>query len=97
MNSGIEGNRGDATSRLVLRLPKELQSETGPYWTAPGFGPITAPCWPSESVIKVCGGVYLMKGDTRVVEFAGRTFAEGMLEAELRSLERGRSSGGPHQ
>lgn len=89
--------RGDATSRLVVHLPKELQSDAGSSRTTPEVGAATAPCWPSEEVIKACGGVYLMDGDTRVVKLGGRTYAEGMLEAEIRERQRALSSDDPDQ
>ena len=92
-------NSGDATSRLVTELPETIQSETGPYWTDAELGGLTAPCWPSEEAIKACCGVYVMNGDTRVVQLGGHTYAEGMLEAEIRSLQasRTRPSGGTVQ
>lgn len=80
---------GDATSRLVGHLPEELQSEVGNWWTAREVGPFTSPCWPSEAHLKACGGVYLMKDDTRVVLLGGRAYAEGLLEREVRTGLRG--------
>jgi hypothetical protein len=84
--------RGDATSRLVLRLPKELQLESGESSTLSKSAPTHAPCWPSEEIIKACGGVYLLKGDVRVVQFGERTYAEGLLEREVNLWRQGRSS-----
>ena len=41
--------------------------------------------------------VYLMDGDTRVVQLAGRTYAEGLLEAEIQERQRAWPSGGEVQ
>lgn len=84
--------RGDATSSHVLRLPKELQFQPEPGTSFSNIAPIHAPCWPSEALIKACGGVYLMKGDVRVVQIGESTYAEGLLEREVNFARRGRSS-----
>ena len=81
----------EARSHVIAQLPDALQCETGPLWTAPEVGPYSAPCWPSEEHLKACGGLYLMKGGSRVVQLGGRTYAEGLLEREVGArLQRGR-------
>ena len=65
-------DRGDAFAEKVIDIPNTLSAESG---------------WPSEALLKALGARYLDSGATRVVEIGGRTFCEGLLEENLRSLD----------
>ena len=57
---------GEATAEQILDIPENIPAETG---------------WPSSELLLELGAIFIMKGDTRVVEIGGRRFIEGMLEA----------------
>jgi len=61
---------GDATAELVMEIPDEVTTDIG---------------WPSEDVLKACGGTIISHGPARVVRIGERTFSEGLMEATIRS------------
>jgi hypothetical protein len=69
-HEGLEGYAtGDASVRLVCRLPPACQdAEIG---------------WPSDEVVRACGGVFLRDEQPRVVKIGDETFAEGILDAKI--------------
>jgi hypothetical protein len=45
--------------------------------------------WPTHELLRSCGAVFLREEPSRVVQIAGRQFAEGMLDAEVERARRG--------
>jgi hypothetical protein len=66
-------NEGDAEAEEIIGISDDLQLETG---------------WPDKELLKKLGFVYLSNEDdhTRVVEFYGRKFIEGEMEAIIAEL-----------
>jgi hypothetical protein len=68
----MEGyDRGDARADAILEIPDHLPAEPG---------------WPSEALLGSLGAEFLHDGEPRVIEIAGRTFCEGMLESRLNEI-----------
>ena len=69
-------NEGDAEAEEILELSDDLQVEAG---------------WPDKELLEKLGFVYLSDEDdhTRVVEFCGRRFIEGAMEAIITKLNDG--------
>ena len=67
-------NEGDAEAEEILELSDDLQVEAG---------------WPDKELLEKSGFVYLSNEDdhTRVVEFHGRKFVEGSLEAIINEIQ----------
>jgi len=89
LHEDLEGYaRGDATSALVCRLPEGVCIDDG---------------WPSDETLVACGARFVRSRSPRVVEVAGRTYAEGMLDAAIDQIHddeferrgRGRPNGTP--
>jgi hypothetical protein len=57
---------GYADAEEILDIPDNTSPEEG---------------WASNELLLELGAIFIMKGDTRVVEIGGRRFIEGMLEA----------------
>jgi hypothetical protein len=64
---------GEANAEWVAGLPDKLQQ-------------VTCPDWPSDEIIEACGGMFLRHDTPRVVEVAGRRYAEGMLQQQIDEL-----------
>ncbi len=62
---------GDAKAEEILDIPENVPAETG---------------WPSDELLIAVGANFLLNGQSRVVEIAGRKFCEGLLEATLNEL-----------
>jgi hypothetical protein len=43
--------------------------------------------WPDHDVLRACGATFVREETPRVVQLAGRTFSEGMLEHEIRKVD----------
>lgn len=66
-------DEGDANAEFVAAVPADAADrEEG---------------WPSDELLRACGAVIEHSTTPRVVRFGRRTFAEGMLEAEIRNLD----------
>jgi len=67
-------NEGDAAAEEILEISDDLQVEAG---------------WPDKELLEESGFVYLSSEDdhTRVVEFHGRKFVEGSLEAIINEIQ----------
>lgn len=80
---------GDASAEFVAAVPADAPDR--------GAG------WPSDELLRACGGAVECSAAPRVVRFGRRTFAEGLLDAEIRALDddlserlgRGRPNGTP--
>jgi len=66
----------DASAEFITTLPDDIQQ---------GGDDLLG--WPDHDVLRSCGGVFLREETPRVVELAGRTFSEGMLEHEIRKVD----------
>ena len=62
---------GDAKAEEVLDIPKNIPVEMG---------------WPDSETLTALGGKFIRKKQPRVVEIAGRMFAEGMLDASINEV-----------
>jgi len=66
-------NLGDAEAEEILEISDDLQVEKG---------------WPSRELLEKLGFNYYLSDDhTRVVEFLGRKFIEGSLEAIMNEIQ----------
>lgn len=60
-----------ATATMVLQIPHSVEVKSG---------------WPSHGVLLACGARIISAETPRVVEIAGKTNCEGMLEQQIRQL-----------
>jgi len=67
-------NQGDAEAEEIIGISDDLRLETG---------------WPDKELLEKLGFIYLSNEDehTRVVEFMGRKFVEGSLEAIINEIQ----------
>ena len=66
-------NLGDAEAEEILEISDDLQVEKG---------------WPSRELLEKLGFNYYLSDDhTRVVEFCGRRFVEGAMEAIINEIQ----------
>ena len=66
----------DASADFIMTLPHALQAHGDDL-----LG------WPDHDVLRACGATFVREETPRVVELGGRTFAEGLLEHEVRALD----------
>lgn len=66
----------DASAEFITTLPDELQARGDDL-----LG------WPDHDVLRACGATFVREETPRVVQLAGRTFSEGMLEHEIRKVD----------
>lgn len=72
LHEDMEGyNHGEAAAEAILDIPEHLPAERG---------------WPTEELLRSLGAQFLHDEQPRVVEIAGRTFCEGMLESRLNEI-----------
>lgn len=73
LHEDFEGyNRGDAFAREVREVPGDIESvEVG---------------WPSNDLLKACGGKFISEETPRVVEINGDKYSEGLLEHTVRMV-----------
>ena len=64
-------NPGDAEAEEILGISDDLQVEKG---------------WPSRELLETLGFKYLSDDNTRVIEFYGRKFVEGAMEAIINKI-----------
>jgi hypothetical protein len=64
-------NPGEVAAEAILDIPELVSAETG---------------WPSEELLPSLGAEFLHDDQPRVVEIAGRTFCEGLLESRLNEI-----------
>ncbi|MGQ0505280.1 MAG: hypothetical protein ACT4TC_08155 [Myxococcaceae bacterium] len=85
---GYDG--GGSTCRLVLEVPDHLPSRTT---APPATGNLEHQCfvgWPTDDLIRACGGEFLPPGEPRLVRFGKELFCEGLLEHEIQLQQRQR-------
>jgi hypothetical protein len=64
-------NPGDAAAEVILEIPDVTAVDIG---------------WPSNEVLQLCGGKFLVGGSARIVEIGGRRFCEGLMESTIRTV-----------
>jgi len=68
-------NTGDASAEFVLTIPGNL------------LDPEQEKGWPTNELLKACGGAFLADEYTRVVKFGEKIYSEGMLEDLVRQVD----------
>ncbi len=68
-------NPGDALAEFVLTIPKNIMDSE------------LVKGWPTNELLKACGGEFISEESSRIIKFGEKTFCEGMLEALVRQTD----------
>ncbi len=74
--------KGDALAQQVLEIPPDTPIEPADTDWFEGW-----PDWPSNDSLIALGASFICQDPARVVTLAGNTYAEGLMDTHLRTLD----------